>query len=67
MNYILYKQWNIVRSKVGKKYYPFLEEKGRLIKDKIDYFLTLFRVSMGRELIFRDEPNFVPPGLGNSH
>ncbi|OQA13976.1 MAG: hypothetical protein BWY64_03414 [bacterium ADurb.Bin363] len=59
-----FQHWNIVRNKVGKKYYPFFEERGRILKDNIDYFLNLFKVSMGRELIFREEANFAPPGQG---
>ena len=58
---------NIVRNKVARKYYPFLADRAELVKDRIERVSQILLVSMGRELIFRDEPSFAPPGSGKLH
>jgi len=55
---------NIVRSSVARKYYPFLEEKARILKDRISSIFQLLKVSMNKELLFREEAKFLPAGAG---
>lgn len=42
---------NPVRSNVAKKYYPFIEERGRIIRDKLEQIRNIIKVSMDKELI----------------